>query len=61
MIRSDLLPDLQMVKAKVTGPRRHRYDTMLNGYNEESESQAPVSECRDLRAACTRCHDGFRV
>ena len=34
MIRSDLLPDLEMVRAKVTGARRNRFDRMLAGYNE---------------------------
>ncbi|MGH7522839.1 MAG: hypothetical protein ACREK8_00865, partial [Gemmatimonadales bacterium] len=34
MIRSDLLPDLDLVKNKVTGSRRARYDRMLVGYDE---------------------------
>jgi hypothetical protein len=34
MIRSDLLPDLQAVKHKVTGARRSRFDRMLSGYDE---------------------------
>jgi len=34
MIRSDLLPDLEMVKPKVTGSRRNRFDRMLAGYDE---------------------------
>jgi len=33
MIRSELLPDLEMVKAKVTGARRDRFDRMLRGYD----------------------------
>lgn len=33
MIRSDLLPDLDAVKAKVIGPRRTRFDRMLSGYD----------------------------
>lgn len=36
MIRSDLLPDLQAVKEKVTGARRARFDQMLSGYDEEA-------------------------
>ncbi|HEY4321684.1 MAG TPA: hypothetical protein VGM77_10980 [Gemmatimonadales bacterium] len=35
MIRSDLLPDLQAVKHKVTGARRNRFDRMLRNYDEE--------------------------
>ncbi|HEY4101059.1 MAG TPA: hypothetical protein VGM20_09300 [Gemmatimonadales bacterium] len=34
MIRSDLLPDLVTVRDRVTGPRRVRYDRMLQGYDE---------------------------
>ncbi len=39
MIRSDLLPDLQAVKAKVTGPRRNRFDRMLLGYDEAENAR----------------------
>ena len=34
LIRSDLLPDLAMVKDRVGGARRTRYDRMLQGYDE---------------------------
>jgi hypothetical protein len=34
MIRSDLLPDLALVRTKVSGARRARYDRMLTGYDE---------------------------
>ena len=39
MIKSDILPDLQMVKAKVTGARRNRFDRMLAGYDEEANAR----------------------
>jgi hypothetical protein len=35
MIVSDILPDLELVRTKVSGARRERYDRMLAGYNEE--------------------------
>jgi hypothetical protein len=35
LIRSDILPDLELVKSKVTGAKRARYDGMLVGYNED--------------------------
>lgn len=35
MIRSDILPDLVLVKDKVSGARRVRYERMLQGYNAE--------------------------
>jgi hypothetical protein len=34
MIKSDLLPDLDLVKNKVSGSRRARFDRMLVGYDE---------------------------
>lgn len=39
LIRSDLLPDLDAVKAKVTGSRRHRFDRMLRGYDAEANQK----------------------
>ena len=45
MIRSDLLPDLNDVKAKVTGARRDRFDKMLLGYDE------PANQKRLFRSA----------
>jgi hypothetical protein len=35
LIRSDILPDLELVKSKVTGAKRARYDGMLAGYDED--------------------------
>ncbi len=34
LIRCDMLPDLALVKDRVTGARRARYDRMLQGYDE---------------------------
>jgi hypothetical protein len=34
LIKSDLLPDLELVKDRVTGARRTKYDKMLVGYDE---------------------------
>jgi hypothetical protein len=34
MIRRDLLPDLHLVRSKVSGARRERFDRMLDGYDE---------------------------
>jgi hypothetical protein len=39
MIRSDLLPDLQAVKAKVIGKRRELFDRMLSGYDEAANQK----------------------
>jgi hypothetical protein len=36
LIKSDLLPDLELVKSKVSGARRARFDRMLVGYDEDA-------------------------
>jgi hypothetical protein len=39
LIKSDLLPDLELVKSKVSGARRARYDRMLTGYDEAANHE----------------------
>ncbi|MGH7593521.1 MAG: hypothetical protein ACRELE_06690 [Gemmatimonadales bacterium] len=39
MIRSDLLPDLALVRDMVSGARRARYDRMLRGYDEAANHE----------------------
>ena len=39
LIRSDLLPDLALVKDRVNGSRLARYERMLRGYDEEANER----------------------